>query len=76
MTTKIDDGGPVCPQPLHPAFDLHVGITLRDWFAGQALAGFCSNFGWDAVGCTNEETAVQAYELADAMIAARKGDAS
>ena len=25
--------------------DIHLGMTLRDYFAGQALAGFCANDG-------------------------------
>ena len=30
------DGGPAFPGPIHPGHD---GMTLRDWFAGQALVG-------------------------------------
>ena len=39
-------------------------MTLRDWFAGQALSGLC--IGWKA-GLSAE----MAYEFADAMIAER-----
>ena len=51
---------------------LERGMTLRDWFAGQALAGSMTerlNF------LTDEETiryAEEAYMLADAMLAQRE----
>jgi len=49
------------------------GMTLRDWFAGQALQGFCANVG---VGLHSEQirtwigdaTARDAYSYADAML--------
>jgi hypothetical protein len=47
------------------------GLTLRDQFAIQAIAGCLSpgrNF-------DKESLAVEAYELADAMVAARKKEA-
>ncbi|WP_208863735.1 hypothetical protein [Paracoccus marcusii] len=44
-----------------------MGMTLRDWFAGQwVAAGHHSNL-------TEKEAARQAYDFADAMIATRKG---
>jgi len=47
------------------------GMTLRDYFAGQALAGWLASFGPDdavkPAGC-----AEFAYEVADAMLEARK----
>jgi hypothetical protein len=45
------------------------GMTLRDWFAGQALVGICAH--QDSWGCTVNEIAPQAYQLADAMLAER-----
>lgn len=44
------------------------GMTLRDWFAGQALAGFCS-----IDSGTPEADAKMAYRIADAMLEARNG---
>lgn len=45
------------------------GMSLRDWFAGQALAG--SDF-MECVGWTHIDLAKYAYSLADAMLEARK----
>jgi hypothetical protein len=45
-------------------------MTLRDWFAGQALSALVArhraDVPWSGIGPT-------AYELADAMLSARKG---
>ena len=79
-TGIINDGGAAFPilrsdQP---------GMTLRDWFAGQALAGLCANpsihqpngmCGWSLVNCHTDDLARYALHLADAMIEARKGGA-
>jgi hypothetical protein len=46
------------------------GMTLRDWFAGQALVGGLSAADGDNFG-TAETAAKQAYEIADAMLLAR-----
>jgi hypothetical protein len=69
MSDEINDGGPAFPNN-----DAHgcaySGMTLLDWFAGQALMGFCShpNSGlW-----TKDEVAMDSYSYADAMIKARK----
>ena len=45
-----------------------LGMTLRDYFAGQALAGLCANPGGD---CDAETMANVSYSLADAMLKAR-----
>jgi hypothetical protein len=42
---------------------------LRDYLAGQALAGLCAN----GAGTPDEHDARLAYELADAMLLAREG---
>ncbi len=72
MSEQIYDGGPAFPIP-----DAHFpngeiqfgcnGMTLRDWFAGQALAGMLSRGGWEAEGAS-----IDAFMYADAMLAARK----
>lgn len=66
---KINDGGPAFPHPAGWRRDPEIsdGMSLRDWFAGQALAGilgaspppFC------------EDAAEDAYRYADAMLAER-----
>jgi len=61
---EIDDGGPAFPTP-GKAFEF-TGLAIRDWFAGQALAGFdCGDF-------LAEDLAGYAYSVADAMIERRK----
>lgn len=48
------------------------GMTLRDYFAGQALQGMCSFNGTEGLGCAPYNTAERAYECADAMLKARQ----
>ena len=78
MSAKINDGGPAFPMGYHPDGNSadHFGMTLRDWFAGQALQGWLASFGPDQVHpvATDIENSVakQAYQMADAMIAARE----
>lgn len=95
--TPQRDGGPAFPRPAYyPADpgdrledserrDLHTrsqaGMTLRDWFAGQALAGllaqgsvplpFTETYQRHGLG----DSAALAYEIADAMLHAREGGA-
>lgn len=81
-TKKIEDGGPAFQSFRQHALgrveQVHPGMSLRDWFAGQAMAGmlampehdngnFHNNCGEAFVG-----PARYAYRMADAMIAARK----
>lgn len=50
--------------------DDYQGMTLRDWFAGQALIALPN------IGCGADlditDTALAAYQIADAMLLARK----
>ncbi len=48
----------------------YAGMTLRDWFAGQALAGICAREEEDICG-SQQYLAENAYEIADAMMRAR-----
>lgn len=70
--TTIDDGGPAFPVPdfTYPSGQTQYGtqgMSLRDWFAGQALPAIIQEIGRDAHHCAKE-----AYHHADAMMEARK----
>jgi len=68
--SKINDGGPAFPLEHDGMRGVSIvrvydpGMTLRDWFAGQALQIAMQSFGPDAA-------AEEAYMYADAMIARR-----
>jgi hypothetical protein len=54
---------------LHPETP---GMTLRDWFAGQALAG---HLAFPSSDLDPRQASILSYAYADAMIAARNGGA-
>lgn len=63
MNNPINDGGPAFPDD-----SWQVGMTLRDYFAGQAMVGILSS-----PEAPNDATLARyAYNLADTMIAARE----
>lgn len=72
----VPTGYPVPPPPPDlPA--MAAGMTLRDWFAGQVIAAIFSSPGLNPAakeaGITPTRcAAVSAYQLADAMLEARK----
>lgn len=78
MSSARDNGGPAFPQDERhdngELFRQHGGMTLRDWFAGQALAGMLAFPG--AVNGSREKSGVgvarAAYVYADAMLAERQ----
>jgi len=59
--------GPANPRafPSGAIDDAYGGMTLRDWFAGQALPVSYPEYG------TTAEIARAAYHMADAMLAER-----
>lgn len=74
--SKIETGGSAFPSGPNNAY----GMTLRDYFAGQALSTYMAdhaylqrlhasahNFGLEI----DDMLAINAYELADAMLRAR-----
>lgn len=70
MTKQIENGGPAFPI----ASDVigHVsGMTLRDWFAGQAITG-AYNPSLEGWSLSPHDHAAWAYQVADAMLEARK----
>ena len=70
MSVVRDNGGPAFPRTIqhwNDRMEPKDGMSLRDWFAGQwVAAGHHSNL-------RPSEAAEQAYEFADAMLAAREG---
>lgn len=75
MSDNINDGGPAFPVP--EAFYLGAdelfssecrGMSLRDWFAGQALIALYQT---DRSDFSTRQDADQAYRIADAMLAAK-----
>lgn len=78
MTNEIDDGGPAFPQNSNDPYRKHTeGMSLRDWFAGQALAGLLASShqqnliaaGAQSYQQTIDDCAVESYQFADAVIA-------
>jgi hypothetical protein len=68
--SMTNNGGPAFPwAPDGPNYQKYSGMRLRDWFAGQALAGLmASNFNKEG----SKTLALLSYEQADAMIAVRE----
>lgn len=67
----IDNGGAAFPRNDRMTHDESLiyqeqGMTLRDWFAGQALAGYL------AAGSDDAKTAAAAYWHSDNMLKARR----
>jgi hypothetical protein len=60
---KKNDGGQAFPRSSGLP-----GMSLRDWFAGQALTGFAANTVDDKY---TAQLAKSAYAIADAMLAER-----
>jgi len=79
--SEIDNGGPAFPvTPMDSGGQIAttiMGMSLRDLFAGMALQGLATQDDW-YVGTTEKPynpwpfVAQQAYDMADAMIEARK----
>jgi hypothetical protein len=65
---KAKDGGPAFPG--NTPGNLWFGMSLRDWFAGQALAGLLSRDGYK--NKVPKDTADWCYQIAAAMLAARE----
>lgn len=70
MRKPIENGGPAFPgfPNSQPGMYPRDGMSLRDWFAGQAIRARWGN--GDVM--TADDLAALAYQLADAMLAARE----
>ena len=73
---KPNDGGPAFPCTVQEDIDCYPryvagygGMSLRDWFAGQALASMDTD-GYTLTGI--HRLARRAYDIADAMLAERE----
>lgn len=79
MADRIEDGGRAFPIVVGTKFDARTGVpieqdvyqgmSLRDYFAGQALAGMVTAAGFQ--GEPWDKLSADAYEAADSMLAAR-----
>ena len=71
MRKKPIDSGevPAFPIPEDTNFISHTGMTMRQWYAGQALSGPLMDQGENP-----EKAARYAFQYADAMIAHEKGE--
>lgn len=67
----IKNGGPAFPDP-QEEWRGHKGMTLRDYMAGQWLAGYIASP--TAIDMPMEEAANAAYDMADAMLRAREAN--
>ncbi len=65
----MKDGGPAFPVP-DLAWLNGLGMSLRDWFAGQAIIGL-AEINVRATGFDSNLWAKNAYRIADAMLAER-----
>jgi len=84
MTTpmqKSTDGGPAFPLrserqsgPFETEVTTYFGMSIRDWFAGHALAGILASLAGEKGQIPNIEKSVaeSAYDYADAMLKARE----
>lgn len=72
MSDPRDTSPPAFPvHPGLPRGDERNGMSLRDYFAGQALATLAASELPDAGQIAADDFALAAYEIADAMLARR-----
>lgn len=77
LSTIKEDGGPAFPPVLGKGSTLgddHQGMSLRDWFAGQAVGEMirAARNSDDDIPYSHDLVAAWSYALADAMLEARK----
>jgi hypothetical protein len=72
--SEIKTGGPAYPVSIPGCGDNGMsGMTLRDWFAGQAIVAVTDALPHGA-NLSLSELASNSYAIADAMLAAREGE--
>lgn len=75
---NTETGGPAFPREDYQTENAggQIGMTLRDYFAAKAMQGYCSDptllgaLGRGSV--TPKQVCSRAYQVADAMLEARK----
>lgn len=79
MSNPINDGGPAFAMGYHPEGNSadHPGMTLRDWYKGQVVSGWCEAYHIEAMQYTDcssyvERVARFSEEVADAMLRAKE----
>ena len=77
-----DTSGPAFPVPPNSEeqkergyWEYPQGMSLRDYFAGQALSGWLASFAGMDSKIKPEEVAKESFQFADAMIAERYKEA-
>lgn len=79
MKKRKNDGGPMHPkrvevrvvEPGHTVMTHKGGMSMRDYYAGQALAGFIVDH-WNHYEMTPDKLAHHCWEIAESMIAERR----
>ena len=73
MTSQKQDGGAAFPLMVPTEFQFaNPGMSLRDYFAGQSLAGLLLYYGNSGeISTANCDIAEWSYAMADAMLAER-----
>ena len=69
-----DNGGPAFPNESHLYTEQRIGMSLRDYFAGKAIAGLSSGMGNMCVEDIERAIPIAAsisYAIADAMLRER-----
>jgi len=67
------DGGLAFPRPSNKEIkELQDGMTLLDWFAGQAMNGVLSNSSYQEQDILNDELSQWAYRMAFAMLRSKE----
>ena len=80
---NLNDGGPAFPTKktkqvgILNVIQCEPGMSLRDWFAGKALAGMCASAFWCENAQAEDPVAIKALAdsalaVADAMLKARE----
>ena len=68
MTISKENGDWAFPTHSEKMGVSTTGMTLRQYFAGQAMSGLLAQYGIDAVSTPMEQIARDAYDMAEMMM--------